>query len=143
LVPRKKRRLEGCSGADGARRRRRGRFVQSGEGEGIKDAISCDDVRRWKKWRIVRLGFGTARQKTVLLNDGRIQNPSDPFGIVPLSNFVLRGFGFVHHSIAILYHEVPNPYLTIRNFLIAVRREERGAQAAPPRGRSGGGDARR
>jgi hypothetical protein len=25
---------------------------------------------------------------------------------VPLSNFVPRGFGFVHHS-AILYHEVP------------------------------------
>ena len=24
------------------------------------------------------------------------------------SNFVRRGFGFVHHSIAILYHEVPN-----------------------------------
>jgi hypothetical protein len=33
---------------------------------------------------------------------------------------VPRGFGFVHHSIAILYHEVPNPNLTIRNFLIAV-----------------------
>jgi hypothetical protein len=33
---------------------------------------------------------------------------------------VPRGFGFVHHSIAILYHEVPNPHLTIRNFLIAV-----------------------
>jgi hypothetical protein len=43
-----------------------------------------------------------------------------PFGIVPLSNFVPRGFGFVHHSIAILYHEVPNPNLTIRNFFIAV-----------------------
>jgi hypothetical protein len=43
------------------------------------------------------------------LNDGRIQNPSNPFGIVPLSNFLPRGFGFVHHSIAILYHEVPNP----------------------------------
>jgi hypothetical protein len=39
---------------------------------------------------------------------------------------VPRGFGFVHHSIAILYHEVPNPHLTIRNFLIAVR-------PAPPR----------
>jgi hypothetical protein len=26
---------------------------------------------------------------------------------VPLSNFAPRGFGFVHHSIAILYHEVP------------------------------------
>jgi hypothetical protein len=56
------------------------------------------------------------------LNDGRIQNPSKPFWIVPLANFVPRGFGFVHHSIAILDHEVPNPYLTIRNLLIAVRR---------------------
>jgi hypothetical protein len=40
--------------------------------------------------------------------------------IVPLSKFVPRGFGFVHHSIAILYHEVPNPNLTIRDFFIAV-----------------------
>jgi hypothetical protein len=39
---------------------------------------------------------------------------------VPLSNFVPRGFGFVHHSRAILYHEVPHPNLTTRNFLIAV-----------------------
>jgi hypothetical protein len=54
------------------------------------------------------------------LNDGQIQNPSNPFGIVPLFNFVPRGFGFVHHSIAVLYHEVPNPNLTIRNFFIAV-----------------------
>jgi hypothetical protein len=29
-------------------------------------------------------------------------------------------FGCVHHSIALLYHEVPNPNLTIRNFSIAV-----------------------
>jgi hypothetical protein len=50
------------------------------------------------------------------LNDGRTQNPSNPFEIVPLFNFAPRGFGFVHHSIAILYHEVPNPNLTIRNF---------------------------
>jgi hypothetical protein len=50
------------------------------------------------------------------LNDEQIQNPSNSFGIVPLSNFVPRGFGFVHHSIAILYHEVPNPNITIRNF---------------------------
>jgi hypothetical protein len=42
--------------------------------------------------------------------------------IVPLSNFVPRGFGCVRHSIAILYHQVPNPYITIRNFFIAVRR---------------------
>jgi hypothetical protein len=55
------------------------------------------------------------------LNDGRIQNLSNPFGTVPLSNFEPRGFGFVHHSIAIFYHEVPNPHLTIRNFFIAVR----------------------
>ena len=55
------------------------------------------------------------------MNDGQIQNPSNPLGIVPLSNFVPRGFGFVHHSIAILCHEVPNPNLTIRNFFIAVR----------------------
>jgi hypothetical protein len=40
---------------------------------------------------------------------------------VPLSNFVRRCFGFVHHSIAILYHQVPNLSITIRNFLIAVR----------------------
>jgi hypothetical protein len=39
---------------------------------------------------------------------------------VPLSNFVPRGFAFVHHSIAILSHEVPNPSLTIRDFVIAV-----------------------
>jgi hypothetical protein len=56
----------------------------------------------------------------VSLNDGRIPNPSNPFGIVPLSNFVQRGFGFVHDSIAILYHEVPNLSITIRNFCIAV-----------------------
>jgi hypothetical protein len=31
------------------------------------------------------------------MNFGQIQNPSNPFGIVPLSRFVLRGFGFVHH----------------------------------------------
>jgi hypothetical protein len=36
---------------------------------------------------------------------------------------VPRGFGFVHHSIAILYHEVPNPNITIRNFFIAVCRQ--------------------
>jgi hypothetical protein len=76
-----------------------------------------------KKLRIVILRFDTARQKRESsLNDGRIQNPSNPFGIVPLSRFVPRGFGFVHHSIAILYHEVPNPNLTIRNFFIAVGR---------------------
>jgi hypothetical protein len=71
--------------------------------------VANRDIRAWhgatEKWS---------------LNDGRIQNPSNPFGIVPLSNFVPRGFGFVHHSIAILYHEVPNPNLTIRNFFIAV-----------------------
>jgi hypothetical protein len=44
---------------------------------------------------------------------------------VPLSNFVLRGFGFIHHSIAILYHQVPNPNITIRHFCIAVRGQVR------------------
>jgi hypothetical protein len=42
---------------------------------------------------------------------------------VPLSNFAPRGFGFVHHSIAILYHQVPNLSITIRNFFIAVLQE--------------------
>jgi hypothetical protein len=56
------------------------------------------------------------RDRKGSLNDGHIQNPSEPFGIVPLYNFVPRGFGFVHHSIAILDHEVPNPHLTIRHF---------------------------
>jgi hypothetical protein len=41
------------------------------------------------------------RDREWLLNDGQIQNPSNPFGIVPLSNFAPRGFAFVHHSIAI------------------------------------------
>ena len=27
---------------------------------------------------------------------------------MPLSDFVPRGFGIVHHSIATLYHQVPN-----------------------------------
>jgi hypothetical protein len=58
-----------------------------------------------KKLRIVILGLAR-RDRKGSLYDGRIQNPSNPFGIVPLSNFVQRGFGFVHHSIAILYHEV-------------------------------------
>jgi hypothetical protein len=62
------------------------------------------------------------------LNDGQIPNRSNPFKIVPLSNFVPRGFGFVHPSIAILYHEVPNPNLTIRNFSIAVFQVDRGAE---------------
>jgi hypothetical protein len=72
-----------------------------------------------KKLRIVILGLARPDSKRSL-NDGQIQNPSNPNGIVPLSNFVPRGFGFVHHSIAILYHEVPNLSLTIRNFFIAV-----------------------
>jgi hypothetical protein len=53
---------------------------------------------------------------------------------VPLYNFVLRGFGFVHHSIAILYHQVPNPNLTIRTFFIAVQeRHQEGLSAAADR----------
>jgi hypothetical protein len=39
---------------------------------------------------------------------------------VQVSNFVPRGFGFVYHSIAILYHQVPNLSITIRHFFIAV-----------------------
>jgi hypothetical protein len=55
-----------------------------------------------KKLRIVRRGFGTyISDRKGSLNDGQIQNPSKLFGIVPLSNFVPRGFGFVHRSIAI------------------------------------------
>jgi hypothetical protein len=48
-------------------------------------------------------------------------------------NFVLRGFGFVHHSIAILYRAVPNPNLTIRNFFIAVYQQQRRWRAAERR----------
>jgi hypothetical protein len=35
---------------------------------------------------------------------------------VPLSNSVPRGFGFVHHSIAFLYHQVPNPISRFATF---------------------------
>jgi hypothetical protein len=44
---------------------------------------------------------------------------------MPLSNLLPRGFGFVHHSIAILDHQVPNLSITIRNFFIAVWRGRR------------------
>jgi hypothetical protein len=73
------------------------------------------------------------------------KTPPTHLGIVPLSNFVPRGFGFAHHSIAILYHEVPNPNLTIRHFSIAVSQREgawrRGecARGAPSEGGGGGG----
>jgi hypothetical protein len=63
------------------------------------------------------LPLPVARQEMVL---ERWTYPKPLCAIVPLSNFVPRGFGFVHHSIAILYHQVPNPYLTIRNFFFAV-----------------------
>jgi hypothetical protein len=77
-----------------------------------------------KKLRIVILGLAR-RDRKWSLNDGQIQNPSKAFGIVPLSNFVRRGFGFVHHSkrqpfSTYMYHEVPNLNITIRNFFIAV-----------------------
>ena len=49
---------------------------------------------------------------------------------MPLSNLVPRGFGFVHHSIAILYHQVPNLSITIRNFFIAVQQQQ---PQQPPR----------
>jgi hypothetical protein len=39
------------------------------------------DIRVWAR-----------RDRKGSLNDGRIQNPSNPFGIVPLSRFVPRGF---------------------------------------------------
>jgi hypothetical protein len=71
--------------------------------------------------KTLRIVIGLARRDGKWsLNEGQIQNPSKQFGIVPLSNFAPRGFGFFHHSIAILYHEVPNPNLTNRNFFIAV-----------------------
>jgi hypothetical protein len=107
-----------------------------------------------KKLPIVILAFGMAYREWISsfferrlcdrkwsLNDGQIQNPSNPFGIVPLSNFAPRGFGFVHHSIAILYHEVPNPNLTIRDFSIAVRRRRhrRRRDAGADAGRAVGG----
>ena len=52
---------------------------------------------------------------------------------MPLSNSALRGFGFVHHSIALLYHQVPNPNLTIRNLCIAVRGQHRPQQLVAAR----------
>jgi hypothetical protein len=55
---------------------------------------------------------------------------------VPLSDFAPRGFGLVHHSIAILYHQVPNPNITIRNFFIAVPRTQTTPQPATPSGES-------
>jgi hypothetical protein len=54
-----------------------------------------------------------------------------------------RGFGFVHHSRAILYHEVPNPNITIRNFLIAVRARGGVRLVGEPGGRRGGQAAAR
>jgi hypothetical protein len=60
-------------------------------------------------------------------------------------NFVPRGFGRVHHSIAILYHQVPNPNMTIRHFCIAVGgvavRAQAGVQTERRRGGGGAGDA--
>ena len=40
---------------------------------------------------------------------------------MPLSNSTPRENGFVHHSIAIVYHEEPNPKITVRSFFIAVQ----------------------
>ena len=92
---------------------------RKGSGSGYTQCLPCVTLRSFhlsfsaqsctamKKLRIVILRFGTARHWS--LNDGKVQNPSNQFGIVPLSNFVPRGFGFVHHSIAILYHEVHKP----------------------------------
>jgi hypothetical protein len=58
--------------------------------------------------------------------------------VVPLSNFLLRGFGFVHHSRAILYHQVPNPNITIRTFFIAAYRAVPAPCAAASPGRQEG-----
>jgi tRNA-binding EMAP/Myf-like protein len=54
------------------------------------------------------------------LNDGQIPNPSNPFGIVPLSNFVLRGFWICPSFNSPSQSPVPNLSITIRNFFIAV-----------------------
>jgi hypothetical protein len=56
------------------------------------------------------------------------KTPLNPFGIVPLSKFVPRGFGFVHHSIALLCHEVQTLISRFANFFIAVR----GRHGDPP-----------
>jgi hypothetical protein len=48
------------------------------------------------------------------------KTPPTHMGSCRYLTWVPRGFGFVHHPIAILYHQVPNANLTIRNFFIAV-----------------------
>jgi hypothetical protein len=47
---------------------------------------TCSDAKEANR----EIRFGTARHRNGTLNDGRIQNPSDAFGIVPLCNFVPR-----------------------------------------------------
>jgi hypothetical protein len=55
------------------------------------------------------------------LNDGQIQTPSARSTIVPLSNFVQRGFGFVYHSIAILFTKCQIQHSRFTTFFTAVR----------------------
>jgi hypothetical protein len=57
------------------------------------------------------------------LNDGRIHNPSNPFGVVPLSDFVPRvlDLSIVQGPFSITKCQT-YAYLTIRNFFIAVVR---------------------
>jgi hypothetical protein len=68
-------------------------------------ATLCCSLTAMKKSRIVILWFDTARQKMVH------QNPSGTIvdRAVPLSNFVPRVFGFVHHSKAIFHRHSAKP----------------------------------
>ena len=77
------------------------------------------------------------RDRNWSLNDGQIRNPSARLYIVPLSNFAPRGFGFAHHSIATLYHEVPNlisRFATFASQYTAAPSAARGAARHPQRG---------
>ena len=49
------------------------------------------------------------------------KSPPTHLGSCRYIPFYRGGFGFVHHSIAILDHEVPNLSLSIRNFCIAAQ----------------------
>jgi hypothetical protein len=61
-----------------------------------RTALNSNSRTAMKKLRIVNIRVLARRDRKGSLNDGRIQNPSSPFGIVPLSNVVPRGFGIVH-----------------------------------------------
>jgi hypothetical protein len=110
-----------------------------GGGEGGQRGMKVCHLTAIKK-RIVILGFGTSDREW-LLNDGQIQKPLGASVDRAVSDFVPRGFGFVHHSIAILYRAVPNPNITVRNFCIAAHLDgERGRVACAVRGDGGAGD---